>query len=372
MKATKKVLITTMHRGSNFGSALQVYALTNALKKIGLTSMVLDYIPERIKFSKVIGRLLKTLFSLSSSLQQRYQAFRGVCILLSNTFYYGRFFRRELSMTKSYYGVKEIEKDNLHADIYMTGSDQVWNSTYNQGIDRVFFLDFLPKDAKRVAYAASFGKTELEEWERETTKTLLNRYSAISVRESSALGILESIDIHNGVNVLDPTFLLNKADWEERCPRLKMKDKYLLIYSVEPEKQQLIKIAREIADRLNLKIYMVAWGFKPYAGVDKMICDIDPLKLMSYFLHADYVVASSFHGTAFSVNLNKPFISVAPKCFNTRAQSLLNLVGLSERLITFDSYSLDRALATIDYTSVNEILESERTKSMKYLKSVVE
>lgn len=372
MSNNKSVLITTMHRGSNFGSALQVYALTNALKKIGLTSMVLDYIPERIKFSKVIGRLLKTLFSLSSSLQQRYQAFRGVCILLSNTFYYGLFFRRELSMTKSYYSIEEIRKANLHADIYMTGSDQVWNSSYNQGIDRVFFLDFLPKDAKRVAYAASFGKTELEEWEKDITKALLSRYSAISVRESSALDILESIDIHNGVNVLDPTFLLSKSDWKERCPRLKAKEKYLLIYSVEPEKQQIIQIAREIADRLDLKVYMVEWGFKAYADVDKMICNIDPLKLMSYFLHADYVVASSFHGTAFSVNLNKPFISVSPKRFNTRAQSLLSLVGLTERLVTYESFSLEEALKPVDYTVVNDVLERERVESMKYLKSVVE
>ena len=367
----KKVLVATMHRGSNFGSALQVYALSQSVSKCGAIPVVLDYIPNRIKFSKALGATLKIIFSLSSSLQQRYHAFRGLCLLLSNTFYYGRFFRRELSMTKSYYRIEEIEKANLLADVYMTGSDQVWNSTYNQGIDRVFFLDFLPDGAKRVAYAASFGKTELEEWEKDITKILLSRYSAISVRESSALGILESIDIHNGVNVLDPTFLLSKSDWKERCPQLETKDKYLLIYSVEPEKQQIIQIAREIADRLNLKVYMVEWGFKAHAGVDKMICNIDPLKLMSYFLHADYVVASSFHGTAFSVNLNKPFISVAPQRFNTRAQSLLNLVGLGERLVTFESYSLDRALAPIDYTSVNEVLDSERTESMKYLKSVV-
>lgn len=369
MSNNKSVLITTMHRGNNFGSALQIYALVNALKGLNISPIVLDYIPERIVFSKVLKSLLRGIFS--SSIHHRYQAFRGLCILLSNTFYYGRFFRRELSMTKSYYSIEEIEMANLKADVYMTGSDQVWNSFYNQGIDRVFFLDFLPKDAKRVAYAASFGKTELEEWEKDIIKALLSRYSAISVRESSALDILESIDIHNGVNVLDPTFLLSKSDWKERCPRLKAKEKYLLIYSVEPEKQQIIQIAREIADRLDLKVYMVEWGFKAYADVDKMICNIDPLKLMSYFLHADYVVASSFHGTAFSVNLNKPFISVSPKRFNTRAQSLLNLLGLSERLVTYASYSLDKALAMIDYTSVNEILENERTRSMKYLRSVV-
>ena len=153
--SNKSVLITTMHRGNNFGSALQIYALVNALKGLNIFPIVLDYIPERIVFSKVLKSLLRGIFS--SSIHHRYQAFRGLCILLSNTFYYGLFFRRELSMTKSYYSIEEIEKANLHADVYMTGSDQVWNSTHNQGIDRVFFLDFLPKDSKRVAYAASFG-----------------------------------------------------------------------------------------------------------------------------------------------------------------------------------------------------------------------
>lgn len=360
-----------MHRGANYGSALQTYALSQAIEHLGHEAQVLDYIPQRIKFRNVFLALLKKIFSLSTSFRERYTSFRGLLKLIAYTWTYGRFFRRELSMTRSYYSVEEIEMANLKADVYMTGSDQVWNSTYNQGIDRVFFLDFLPKDAKRVAYAASFGKTELEEWEKGITGTLLSRYSSISVRESSALGILASIDIHNGVNVLDPTLLLSKSDWEERYPRLKTKEKYLLIYSVEPEKQQIIHLAREIADNLGLKVYMVEWGFKAYAGVAKMICNIDPLKLMSYFIHADYVVASSFHGTAFSVNLNKPFISVSPKRFNTRAQSLLNLVGLTERLVTYEKFSIEEALKPINYIVVNDVLERERVKSLDYLKSAL-
>lgn len=360
-----------MHRGANYGSALQTYSLSQTIEHLGHEAQVLDYIPQRIKFRNVFVALLKKIFSLSTSFRERYTSFRGLLKLIADTWTYGRFFRRELSMTRSYYSVEEIEMANLKADVYMTGSDQVWNSTHNQGIDRVFFLDFLSEEAKRVAYAASFGKTELEEWEKDETEQLLKRYTAISVRESSALKILESININSGVHVLDPTLLLSKVEWSRRCPKL-IEEPYLLIYSVEPEKEQIIQIAREIADNLGLKVYMVEWGFKAYAGVEKMICNIDPLKLMSYFLHADYVVASSFHGTAFSVNLNKPFISVSPKRFNTRAQSLLHLVGLTERLVTYESFSLEEALKSVDYAVVNDVLERERVESMKYLKSVVE
>ena len=368
---TKKVLIVTIHRGNNFGSALQTYALTYAIKRTKNTPIVLDYIPERFHFWRKMWTILSALFSRYVSVQQRYQAIRALCIHLSNAYYYGRFFERELLMTKSFYKIEDVEEANLKADVYMTGSDQVWNSVHNGGIDRMFFLDFLPNEFKRVAYGASFGKIKLDEWEKKTTRKLLSRYSAISVRESSALQLLESIGIHNGVNVLDPTLLLSMSEWEKCCPKLRLKERYLLIYSVEPEKEQLIRIAREIADKLNLKIYMVEWGVKTYSGVDKMICNIDPLKLMSYFIYTDYIVASSFHGTAFSINFNKPFISIAPTHFNTRVKSLLDLVGLSERLVTFDSYSIDKALAIIDYIDVNAVLESERKKSLKYLNSII-
>ena len=253
------------------------------------------------------------------------------------------------------------------ANIYLTGSDQVWNSNHNQGIDKVFFLSFVPQNIKKIAYAASFGKQELETWEIKETQYLLQRYQAISVRESSALKILQSLEIKNGWHVLDPTLLLSKEEWIEKCPHLNIKEKYLLIYSVEPNKNQLIEYAKLIADKLKLKIYLVEWGFKRQPGTDKMIHNISPLTLMSYFIQAEYIIASSFHGTAFAVNLNKQFISVAPNHFSTRANSLLKLVNLEDRFITNKEFDLNQALSYIDYAKVNTILEQQRKISISFL-----
>lgn len=362
-----KMLITTMHRGHNYGSALQTYALSEVIKMQGHIAYILDYLPKRIHNNKILIPLLKKLFSFSTHKHEKYNAIRAILIHISDEFYYNRFFNKHLNLTEKFYSIKEIERNVPEANVYLTGSDQVWNSRHNQGIDKVFFLSFTPDKAKRIAYAASFGKQELEEWEIKETQGLLKRYKAISVRESSALKILQSLEIENGQHVLDPTLLLSKEQWVKRCPRLNIKEKYLLIYSVEPNKVQLIEYAKLIAKELDLKIYLVEWGFKKQPGVDKMICNISPLTLMSYFIEADYIIASSFHGTAFAVNLNKQFISVAPAQFSSRAKSLLELVKLENRFITEKKLDINRASSFIDFTPVNVILEKQREVSTSFL-----
>lgn len=366
-----KILITTMHRGLNYGSALQVYALSEVLKKLNHTPIILDYIPKRIKTSVVFNSHLATLACIHSNIYQKYNALRGVLILIISNYQYGRFFKKHLHLTQKIYTTEGIEDKIPPVDVYMTGSDQVWNSTHNQGIDKFFFLDFLPENAKRIAYAASFGKSELDPWEIEETQTLLKRYQTISVREKSGLNILQSLGISNGQHVLDPTLLLDKEEWEKKCLPLNIKEKYVLIYSVESNKNKLIEYAKSIAKALNLKIYMVEWGVKKHPGVDKMICNISPLTLMSYFIQADYIVASSFHGTAFSINLNKPFISVAPERFNTRVDSLLAATKLEDRLIKDNGFNLTKALEPINYIQVNNRMQEQRKHSYSFLTTAI-
>jgi Uncharacterized conserved protein len=365
-----RILIVTMHRGNNFGSALQVYALSETLKNLGHNPVVLDYIPRRINFRLNLGRMIKNLF-LGKSLHGKYEALRGIMILVSSQRQYNRFFKEKVNLTRPYYSYDELVNDCPVADIYMTGSDQVWNSFHNGGIEYVFFLDFVPEHAKRISYAASFGKERLDEWEISETTRLLKKYQAISVRESSALTILKNLGITNGVHVLDPTLLLSKEEWLKRIPKNKEQDKYLLIYSVEPNKTDLIEYAKLIANRLNLKIYLVEWGLRKYPGVDKMLSLLPPLELMSYFANAEFIVASSFHGTAFSINMNKQFISVAPKKFSTRAKSLLDLVSLSDRYVEKGSFKIERAISTIDYKNVNDILSRQREISKSFLVNAI-
>lgn len=366
------VLITTMHRGYNYGSALQAYALSEAVRCLGHRPVLLDYIPERLHFCNNLKQLLQGLV-FGQNKKQRYEALRGVIHLLCVDYYFDRFFKRHFTMTKQYHEKEAIYSAQLNADVYMTGSDQVWNSFHNKGLDKIFFLDFAPAGAKRISYAASFGKDGLDEWEKDETRRLLAKYQAISVRESHGIKILEDLGIRIGEHVLDPTLLLRKEEWMKRCGNLKQQERYLLIYTVEPNVHQLIAYAKEIAKMLSLKIYVVDWGFKKYPGTDKLISSISPLQLMSYFIQADFVIASSFHGTAFAVNANKPFITVTPRKFNSRVVSLLKLVHLEDRIIEEGAkLDLNWINVPIDYENVNYILEKERASSLQFLKHAIE
>lgn len=113
---------------------------------------------------------------------------------------------------KTYYNKEELEKNIPQADIYCTGSDQVWNSEWNEKIEYPFFLDFVPDDKKRISYAASFGKKSLVPEEVEETRRLVNKYQYLSMREISGVDILKKLGRNDGINVLDPTLLLNKKE----------------------------------------------------------------------------------------------------------------------------------------------------------------
>ena len=151
-----KVLITTIYRGYNYGSALQAFATQEAVKKIGHKPILLDYIPERIHFWKNLRTLCHGIV-INKTIHHRYESLRGLVHLLCVEFCFGRFFKRNVTMTRPYYKKGAIYHNHIDANVYMTGSDQVWNSFHNQGLDKVFFLDFAPANAKRIAYAASFG-----------------------------------------------------------------------------------------------------------------------------------------------------------------------------------------------------------------------
>ena len=140
-----------------------------------------------------------------------------------------------------------------------------------------------------------------------------------------------------------------------------------MIYSVEPNFQNVIACARKIADKLDLKVYYAGWGIKKYIGVDKMLGIPDPLSMMGYFINADFVVASSFHGTAFSVNLNKQFISVEPEKFNSRVHSLLESLGLMDRLVKTPMDIDTLEIRGIDYYLVNQKLNFQKEASKEFL-----
>lgn len=366
-----KVSVITILDNTNYGTYLQALATGMMIRKLGHDAEIIHY----TRSSMTPKGRSKAILEDRGFLRWFHR-----CVLksskrtreLKDKDY--EFLQSFLPVTKEYIGFEALRSNPPIADVYMTGSDQVWNSFYNRGIDRSFYLDFAPEDARRISYAASIGMVEIPENEVEETKSLLSKYQYITVRETAAKKLLEGLGIASEV-VLDPTLLLNKDEWSRIAGKFPWHEDepYLLTYSVEYGKENaLIKhYAQAIAKKQGLKIYHITYSGMPSDNYyDKVFCYATPDEFLNLMLHASFIVVSSFHGTAFSVNFNKPFITVSPRKFNSRVKSLLDITGLESRLVTDVGVAIEN-FGEIEYTKVNSVLDKERIKSKEILSKML-
>ena len=359
-----KVSLMTMHCVPNYGSVLQTYATVKVLEKLGHSVEVINYVPLRLKLINVIFNEAKKKNKLLFPLYFGYSAL----VNLPKRRMYDFFLNKYLNLSSDiYHNSKDVAEKLPDSDLFITGSDQVWNTYYDGFIDPAFFLDFVPINKKKISFASSFGRGNIESSEESILKPYLMSYDALSVREASGVEIIKNMGRSDVEHVLDPTFLLDKVSWSKMYTKKKFQDKYILMYTVNKDEDRLIKLVKEIAKAKGLKIYYLHNGLKGIKDCDRIFRNQSPNDFLNLFAQADYIMATSFHGTAFALNFNKPFVSVLPEKFQARVKSILALVGLEERMITND-FSLNRALIPIDFEPVNNILVRERSKSIDFLK----
>lgn len=368
-----KVDLITLHNVKNYGSALQTYASQKILQNLGYEVEVINYSRKDLLDENVLNTRIATSSIFSKNF---FTKFIGK-IFLKNSIkkqnkVFNSFLNENINLTRKYSSYEELLENIPQADIYCTGSDQVWNSDWNKGIEKAFFLEFVPEGKKRISYAASFGKNQLDKSEIDITREMLQKYDHISVREKSAKDIIENLGISNVTQVLDPTLLLDKNDWMELKTNIKYnKNRYILVYQLNtknPEFDNYVKNLAKVKNMPIIRISNVLYQMFKYGDFD--YCP-SVNEFVTYFLNAEYIVTDSFHATAFSINFNKKFLSIFPKKFSTRLQSILELVGLEERrVVDYNDFSLiDRE---IDYDKVNKIIQLEREKSINYLKKALD
>lgn len=365
----KKVGIITLHRVVNYGSVLQTYALQEKIRECGYEPTVIDYYPERLKLKGMLKRIKdkgekfkKNIFIRNAA---RIIIFPSYIIRFAM---FKKFLKKYINLTdKTYYSEKEINKEKFDFDIYCTGSDQVWNSEWNEKIEYPLFLNFVPDEKRKIAYAASFGKKALEKWEISETKRLLQKYASISLREKSGVDILESLEIKNGVHVVDPTLLLSGNDWRKISSKKFENEKYILVYNLNRNKK-IDKYADNLSKKTGLKVKFLSYQLHEFYKKGKMVCNPKVEDFLALIDNAKYVITDSFHATAFSINFNTEFIIVYPEKFSTRLQSLLELNGLINR-VAKDEKDLEIIKDRIDFKRVNNIMQNERNKSFEWLRN---
>lgn len=361
-----KIRIITIHYGRNYGSALQAYALNRFFLDEGYDVKTIDYIPNE----KTGLQLYMKLFSRKGKAYAMVRYILSTPIRMFKDYSFVKFQKKYIIMTRKYKNFDEYTIKGDSNTVYITGSDQVWNSDYNVKQDYSYYLDLKGSYLKKISYAASFGKEDIDDYEKEEIIGFLKNMDAISVRDKASFKILEKLGIKAKV-VLDPTLLFDKEQWGNNLHLKEYKEKYILMYVIDGRYNEVLRVASEIMKENNeLKLYLVSFSEFRNNKIDKQYVCASPKKFVELIYNAEFIVTNSFHGTIFAINFEKQFIAIKKERYNSRLQGLLEDLCLEDRFIKFDA-NIEFPLENIDYVRVRKQLEFERKKSRDFIKESI-
>ena len=353
---------------TNYGSALQSFALYNSIKKIGkgIEPVLIDYCPEILRDKNPLEPLKNTWdqdeFTKKALLDSAEE-------IKENYSKYMRFFNSNFNITKNKYIATNFDKikDLEGINNFVCGSDTIFCTLEFHGFDDGYFSNYdVMKNGYSFSYAASFGDSTFEnEAERRQLNNLLKNFAYIGVRESTLVSELKE-EGYPITRVLDPTLLLQSTDYDKISDKRIIKEDYLLLYARRHD-NEMIAYAEKVAKKYNLKIIDIslrAHFYKDHipfysAGVEEF------LSLIKY---SKYVITNSYHGAIFGIIYQKPLAVFSREQANTKIGDLLSLLGCSEIL----HYKNDDSYYLPNYDLVNKNIDIEREKSMCFLNKALE
>lgn len=358
-----KIRTITCHDVYNHGASLQAYALQTYLQSLGHEVEIIDYKPDYLSRHYKLWSVSNPIYDKPFVRQLYFLAkFPDRFVALRRKRKFDEFTKRYLKLTECrYHSNEELKANPPKANVYIAGSDQIWNTLFQNGKDPAFYLDFAPSDKIKISYAASFSTTSIQEIYLPFVKKQLQNFHSISIRERSSLPLLFSLGF-KGVAVCDPVFLLSKEKWESFLLPQKKHEKYVLVYDFD-NNQVIQSIAETIAENHGLKIYNIGATQKKYAS--KNFIYSGPFEFLSLIHDASFVISNSFHATAFSLIFQRDFCVINRKeDINIRMSSLLRNLHLTNRIVSEYSNSLK---IPIDYSSINPIIEKDIHFSKQFL-----
>lgn len=381
-----RIGIITMHKVTNFGSALQAYALQKYIEdNISDDVCLIDYeYPNKehkrfirsnqtflfrslMLFVKLVGSILKN----RKKRQARYD------------FFYDKYFRLT---EKTFHSNDEICKNPPLFDVYVTGSDQVWNvNTMNN--DGAFYLNFAPKGSFKISFGACYSTNSVPERFLSEIKSYLSSYSRLGLREASGVDFVKGLGLDSNIqifNTCDPTLLLNKTTYDliAKDSIINIEGDYILVYylayyNCEPALSLLIEQAKA---KFKCKVIFIGYRFIPYKGSYQYLTAIGPVEFLWLYSHAKFIISCSFHGTIFSIINRKPFYTIVPSDKDdNRSKDLLQITKLHERAIVSSTretlLNFDDPFTTEVLNAVDDYIQKSRDylefiKTFKEIKNI--
>ena len=366
-----KVAVITLKDSPNYGGILQAYALQKAIEKLGIDCSLIDYMNDdfRQKF---------TFWGKPKRMPLLYWLFKKVQYPLMVVMMRRMLpFYDNLNVTEHFFKPKHLHVLNSEYDCFITGSDQVWACDLNY-FDDSYFLSFVDDRHKKISYAASFGRTidMITEDEKQFIAPLLMSFNSISVREDSGVDVVRLLTGRSdAIPVLDPTFLLDKDDWEKVASHNhKGKNKkYILCYLMQTYKndQEALRFAKRLSSETGLPIIKICRGLTSVLwGETIYVPTVE--EWIGLFLDAECVITNSFHGMAFSVNFCKDFyvfLEGSPSSGrNSRIYDRCADLDLLDRIHIVGSKDYPK-VSMINYERTKPILEKLKKESIQWLEN---
>ena len=360
-----RIGILTLPLHNNYGGLLQNFALQEFLRKMGHTVVTLDVTYQPCKISplartiKFVARLLKKITGDKSVL---------FVDVVKQVMFYNLPQKNQKEFIDKYI-IKETFSaplditfwDSHDFDALIVGSDQVWRKRFSPFILN-YFLDFAEgKDnLKKLSYAASFG---VDYWDGgedliEPVKRLLEKFTAVSVREKSGVDICKSVFCKDATLVLDPTLLLTADDYRRILPEQKnAKIKTCAVYILD-EIPGLMRRINNVCYEKGLSVKRIGRpDRKGFPSLESWLSEI---------FSSDYVITDSFHGTVFSIIAHKKFTTIINRSRGaTRFETLLDMFDLKGRLEDINGELIKEK--SIDYDEIENRLDEYRRRSYEFI-----
>ncbi len=390
MKTSKIAIITELYGNRNCGGLLQAFALQKFVENSGYSceqllindggavkkrTRVLDLM--RLSWKESLGLIRDKIHcyinpvyaarkrSVENSIHNRRKAAAEEFI-------------ERIGHSEVIYSPETIDQANARYDLFICGSDQIWNPHWvAEPMFALFYLGFVEEGKKKISYAASMGVQKLtREYERKI-KLLINRLDAVSVREESACGLLQPLTDQLVTAVLDPVMLLTIKEWCAYTGARVSDEEYIFCYLLGRE-QRKRSITDKIAKKYNKRIKALPHAAGRYCLFDEQFADVEyealsPDQFVREIASASYIVTDSFHCAVFSILMNKQFVVLKRNedsgigSTNSRLSDLLHMFGLQDRIVADEAEAVAILALPIDYGRIGNELEKRRADSIAWL-----
>ncbi|MCB1772202.1 MAG: polysaccharide pyruvyl transferase family protein [Gammaproteobacteria bacterium] len=381
----KKIGIVSFPRYFNYGTYLQLFAMQQMVARLGFEPEIIDYDPYNDSGRKpdaspgaggfLRGTVLRSVASRTLSYLRSYRrtGSRDVDYRQERNIRFAQFLSGSLRLgRKTYFDEAQLQADRPSCAAFIVGSDQVWHPTAHHE-DSTYYLGFAERH-QRIAYAPSFGVSEIPPGSRDWIRQRLLEIPHLSVRETAGAAVIGELTGRQVPVVLDPVFLVEPRDWAEFGESVGRRlGPYLLCYFLESDSYMRDR-ALAIARSLGLRPVMVPVHPRDTESAEsdfEYLSGVGPREFVDLVRQAAFVCTDSFHGTAFSILFNRPFYTFRrydnpyQAANHSRIDSILRIMGLEGRIRGIGQPVCDPG--DLDFSVANSAIASLRRESLEYL-----